>query len=155
MRGCIQLQWNFLEDYFNVFAHFMMGDLWAHLPTPYWVFSRFWPKMAWPPCSTLPIHQISPRGTFFVVALSDEKSPKRETFCCCGKGETKNGRNTKRLQNQQIQKLLNTQCSVRRCAHKSPIMKWVSAMKESLKIHWSWTQPLTTPPAGTLIQRDS
>ena len=51
------------------------------------------------------------------------------------------------------QKLLNTQCGVGRCARKSPIMKWVATLKESSKeIHWSWTQPLTTMPAGALIQ---
>ena len=34
------------------------------------------------------------------------------------------------------QKLLNTQCSVGRCARKSPIMKWASGLKESSeKIH--------------------
>ena len=31
------------------------------------------------------------------------------------------------------QKLLNTQHSVGRCAHKSPIMKWANALKESSK----------------------
>ena len=31
------------------------------------------------------------------------------------------------------QKLLNTQCSVGRCARKSPIMKWANALKESSK----------------------
>ena len=50
------------------------------------------------------------------------------------------------------QKLLNTQHSVGRCAHKSPIMKWVNALKKpSKKIHWSQMQPLTTTPAGALI----
>ena len=50
------------------------------------------------------------------------------------------------------QKLLNTQCSVGRCTRKSPIMEWANMVKESSKeIHWSWTQPLTTTPAGTLI----
>ena len=50
VRGCIWLQWKFSEDSFDAFVHFTMGDLWAHLPTPCWVFSSFWPKMAWPPC---------------------------------------------------------------------------------------------------------
>ena len=31
---------------FKEFAHFMMGDLQAHLPTPCRVFSSFWPKNA-------------------------------------------------------------------------------------------------------------
>ena len=46
---------HFFYDSFNVFAHFMRGDFWAHLLTTHWVFSSFWPKMAWPlyspPCS--------------------------------------------------------------------------------------------------------
>ena len=51
------------------------------------------------------------------------------------------------------QKLLNTQQSVNKHAHKSPIRKWANALKESSKkIHWSKMQPLTTMPAGTLIQ---
>ena len=42
-------------------------------------------------------------------------------------------------------KLLNTQHSVGRCTHKSPIVKWANALEESSKEdHWSPTQPLTT-----------
>ena len=51
------------------------------------------------------------------------------------------------------QKLLNTQHSVGRHTCKSPIMKWANTLKESLKTtHRSRTQPLTIPPACTLIQ---
>ena len=53
------------------------------------------------------------------------------------------------------QKLLNTQSSAGRCVHESPIpMEWANMLKESKKkkIHWSQIQPLTTPPAGTLMQ---
>ena len=103
VRGCIWLQWNLSEVSLNAFSHFMMGDLWAHLPTPRWVFSSFWPKPAWPPCPTLSIHPVSPRVTFFSFVSLDAKSPHREMFCQCGtkngrkqKGETKNGRSTKR-----------------------------------------------------------
>ena len=32
-----------------------------------------------------------------------------------------------------VKKLLNTQHSVGRCPHKSPIMKWANALKESSK----------------------
>ena len=54
------------------------------------------------------------------------------------------------------QKLLNTQHGVGRCACKSPILKWANALKESSKkIHLSQMQPLTTMPAGTLIEMDS
>ena len=51
------------------------------------------------------------------------------------------------------QKFLNTLCSVGRCTLTSSIIKWANTLKESSKtIHWSWTQPLITTPAGALIQ---
>ena len=55
------------------------------------------------------------------------------------------------------QKLLNTQYSMGRCAHKSPIMKWANASeKSSKKIHRCPTQPLTTLPlVHWLIQMGS
>ena len=87
----------------NAFSYFMMGDLWAHLPTPHWVFGSFWRKMAGPPCPTLPIHPISPLVTFFVFL--DEKSSQREMFCWYGIGETKNCWRQKRHQNQREQRL--------------------------------------------------
>ena len=42
-------------------------------------------------------------------------------------------------------KLLSIQLGVGRWAHKSPIMKWANALKESSKkkFHWSLMQPLT------------
>ena len=50
------------------------------------------------------------------------------------------------------QTLLNVQIGLGKCTPKSPIVKWANALKESSKeIHLSQTQPLTTPPAGTLI----
>ena len=68
MRGCVRLQWIFFfEDSFNTSAHFMMSDLQVHPLIPHWVFSSFWPKMAWPLCPTLPIHLISPQTTFFCL----------------------------------------------------------------------------------------
>ena len=46
------------------------------------------------------------------------------------------------------QKLLNSQHDGGRRIHKSPIMKWGNALKESSKKRpWSQTQPLTTMPA--------
>ena len=65
---------------FKVFAHFMMGDLRAHLPTPQWVFSSLWPKTAWPSCPTLHIHPISPRETFFFVSLDEKNVLKGKHF---------------------------------------------------------------------------
>ena len=51
------------------------------------------------------------------------------------------------------QKLPSTQSGVGRWAHESPIRKWAHEVKESSKKkpHWSQMQPLTPPPAGTLI----
>ena len=41
-------------------------------------------------------------------------------------------------------------------ACKSPITKWANTLKESsTKICWSWMQPLSTTPAGALIQTGS
>ena len=51
VRGCIPLQWTFFEHSLNAFAHFMMDDLWAHVPILRWAFNSFWPKTAWPPPS--------------------------------------------------------------------------------------------------------
>ena len=55
----------FFEDSLNTFAHFMMGDLRAHLPTPHWLFSSFWPKTGWSPCPTCPIYPILPWANVF------------------------------------------------------------------------------------------
>ena len=44
---------SFSEGSFNMFAHFTMGDLQAHLSKLCWVFSSFWPEVAGPPCRTL------------------------------------------------------------------------------------------------------
>ena len=41
----------------------------------------------------------------FIFVSPDEKSPQREMFCQCERGETKNDRSTKRHQNQGVQKL--------------------------------------------------
>ena len=51
--------------------------------------------------------------------------------------------------------VLNTQHSVDRWAHKSPIMKWANTLSLQKIIHWSRMQPLTAIPAGTLIQMGS
>ena len=56
---------------------------------------------------------LTPRNFLFVS--SEEKSPKGETVCQCGRGETKHGRSTKRHQNQQAQKLLSGEKCLYRC----------------------------------------
>ena len=94
VRGCIWLQWIHFEDLFNVFANFMIGDLWARLPTSRRVFRSFWSKTAWPLCPTLSIHpNLRPRE--FILFPWVENSPQRETLCQHGKGETKHGRSTR------------------------------------------------------------
>ena len=71
----------FFEDSFNVFAHFMMGDLQACLSTPRWVFNSFWP---WNSTTPMPHPHYSPDLTstdwLFFLSL-DEESPQREMFC--------------------------------------------------------------------------
>ena len=110
--SCIQFQWIFFEDS-------------THLPISWWVIyehicpllaecsAGFFPKRAWPPCPTLPIHLISPSAIFFwggglFVCFPDEKVLKGKHFADVERGETnkqKNGRSTKRHQNQWVQKL--------------------------------------------------
>ena len=75
-EGCVWLQEFFWR--LNVFAHFMMGDLRVHLPSPHWVFSSFWPKPAWPLFPTLPCHLILPWATVF--CFPSKKSPQRKSF---------------------------------------------------------------------------
>ena len=64
------------SDFFlrlNMFVHFMMCDLRAHLSIPHWVFSNFWPKTAWPSCTTLPIHPTLAQSNFFVCLFPQMK----------------------------------------------------------------------------------
>ena len=88
----------FFGDSFNTFAHFMMGDLRAHLPTPCWVFSSFWPNTTQSLCSTLPIHQISPPETFCLFVSPWKRSSKGNVFLMW-KRWNKKVRSTKRHQN--------------------------------------------------------
>ena len=46
-----------------------------------------------------------PTPTDFFFVFPGEKSPQREMFCQCGKGQIKSGRSTKTHQNRQVQKL--------------------------------------------------
>ena len=68
---------------------------------------QFLTKTAWPSCLTFPIHPISPQATLFLFPWwkKSSKGKTSSTFCKCGRGETKNGRSTKRHQNWQVQKL--------------------------------------------------
>ena len=60
----------------------MMGDLWVYLPTLHWVFSSFWPKTAWPPCSTTPTSftQSRPKRLFCVCFPGWRKVLKEKCF---------------------------------------------------------------------------
>ena len=85
-------------------AHFMVGDLWVHLPTLHWVFSSIWQKNWHDPHAPPSLFTWShPRATFFVSL--DEKSPQKDMFWRGGRGEIKSGKSTKRHQNWQVQKL--------------------------------------------------
>ena len=67
---------------------------------------QFWPKTAWPPCPTLPVHMFSPWVTFF--CLSRRKKSTMGNILLMWKSwnkQTKNGRHPKSHQNQQIQNL--------------------------------------------------
>ena len=68
------------EDSFSAFAHFMMGDLWAHLSTRRWVFSSFWPETAWLLCLMLPIYLILLWVTFFLLFSQMKKVLKGKQF---------------------------------------------------------------------------
>ena len=63
---------------FNTIAHFMMGDLWAYLPTPHWVLGSFWPKWHDTCAPPYPFMQSHPKWLFFVSP--DKKSPQRKCF---------------------------------------------------------------------------
>ena len=66
VRGSVWLQWIFLEDFFNAFAHFMMGDVWAHLTTLHWVFSVFDQKQHGPYAPPSLFTQLCPKWLFFL-----------------------------------------------------------------------------------------
>ena len=84
----------------------------VHSPISSWViykctcpqhakYSVFYQNRHFPCAPPSPFTWSCPEKLFFLS--SDEKSPKMETFCWCGKGEVKNSRSTKSHQNQQVQ----------------------------------------------------
>ena len=93
---------NFFEDSFSVFAHFMTGDLPAHLSTLLNT-QQFLTKRSWPPCPTLPIHLIW-LGRLVLFPLT-KKALKGRCFTSVEEGKQKNDRSTKRHQNQGVQTL--------------------------------------------------
>ena len=93
----------FFEDSFNTFIHFMMDDLSAPnhtmLSVQQFLTKNSMTSMPHPPY----FPNLSPSGFLFVSL--DERSPQRETFCQCRRGDMKNSKNIKRHRNRQVQKL--------------------------------------------------
>ena len=67
---------DFSEDAFNMFAHFMMGDLQGHLPTLAKCSAVFDPEQH----DTGALPPYSPNLTLGNFFFPDEKSPQREMF---------------------------------------------------------------------------
>ena len=92
VRSRVRLHGIFSENSFNVFVHFMIGDLGAHLPI-------LWADLYAPPSL---FTQSRPEQLFFLFPRA-KKVHKKEILCLlakCGSGETKNSRSTRRHQNQ-------------------------------------------------------
>ena len=68
---------------------------------------------------------LTPRNFFFVFL--GVKSPQRKTCCWCGRSETKNGRSTKRHQNQRVQRLFG---AVEKMSWQVYCIKW--------RVLWRW-----------------
>ena len=104
VRGCIQLQWIFSKT------------LIIQLPISCWVIyectcphalsiQQFLTKKRQDPQAPPSLFILyCPKELFFLFPWM-KISSQRETFCQCGKGETKSGRSTKRHQNRQVKKL--------------------------------------------------
>ena len=108
--------WRCCERLRSASVNFVLKTLSKHLPISWWVIYQYkhtrntlsvqqfltqkWHEPHAPPSW----FTLSRPSNFFFVSL-DEKSPQREMFYQCGRGETKNGRNTERHKNQQVQKL--------------------------------------------------
>ena len=88
VRGCVQLQWIFIEDSQCVCPS-CDGLFMSAPPYTVLVFSSFWPQTAWPPCPhPLYTPDLNPSNFCLFVSL-DEKISQRTMFCRCGRGETK------------------------------------------------------------------
>ena len=69
---------------------------------------------------------------FLLLFVSlDEKSSEKKTLCQCGRGETKNVRSTKRHQNHEFQKCLNSGKNVSKVLHQMQ-----STLKVTLKFEY-------------------
>ena len=108
--------------------HFMQYTYWDVFSTAQ---NSFWTHWFWSLLVLLPFHlfHLGKMFPFEDIFHLGKKTNKKVTWGKIGwiervgpKGHVVLG-----------QKLLNTQLSVGRCAHKSPIMKWGNTLKESLK----------------------
>ena len=99
---CLALVNFFLED-FQCICPFH-GGWFTHTPAHTTLsVQQFLTKNGMTPMPYLPYLPELTLSNFF--CFPRRKSPQRETFCQCGRGETKNGRSTKRHQNWCVQKL--------------------------------------------------
>ena len=118
VRGCIWLQWIFFFlKTLNVFAHFMMGDLSVHLPTPHWVFSSFWLKNGMTPVPYVPYSPDLALSDFFLFPRMKKVLKGGKRFANVEEVKQKTAEALTRHQNQWIQKLfwaggkcLDTKC---------------------------------------------
>ena len=92
---------NFSEDSFNAFAHFMMGDYKCTCQHHAECSSVFDQKQHDPYAPPSLFTQFYIKWLFLFPWM--KKSPQREMFHWCRRGETKNGRSTKQHQNQWVQ----------------------------------------------------
>ena len=127
MRGCVRLQCIF----------FFFKTLSVHLPVSWWVISEctcphcaecsaIFDQKQHDPHNPPSLFTWSHPKQLFLVSLG-KKSPQRETFCWCGRGETINSRSTKRHQNQRVQNLF---WAVGKMSQSMYCMKW--------RVLWRW-----------------
>ena len=93
-------------------VNMFLKTLWTHFPISWWViYEHPCPHCA--ECSAVVIqkqHDPCAPPSLFIRTCTEWlffcflgwKSPQREMFCWCGRGETKNSRSTKRHQNQKF-----------------------------------------------------
>ena len=107
----LALLWEAAFSYSDIF----LKTLSTRLPISWWVIDeRTCPQCTecsvifdtkWHDPHALPSLFIWSHPEWLLFCFLEEKSPQMQMFCQCGRGETKNGRSTKRHQNWCVQKL--------------------------------------------------
>ena len=121
MRGCIRLLWSFLKT-------LSMG-----LPISWWVIYKA-PVHTWvfdQKCHDFhapPSLFTQSRLEWLFFCFPNEKSPQREMFCQCGRGETKNSRSIK------IDKFKNCFEQWRKCLDRCILHQMGRALWRGLKV---------------------